>query len=464
MKYADFVASKLVHVPPTGIVGAVVESPHLFDFQRDLIQWALRRGRAAIFANAGLGKTRQQLTWADHVARHTGKRVLILAPLSVAQQTVREAMAIGVHAIVAREQSDIGDAQIVVTNYERMHKFDLASFGGVALDESSIIKSKDSKTLRILIESFRETPFKLCLTATPSPNDFVELGTHAEFLGICTQVEMLAEFFVHDGGETQKWRLKGHARKEFWKFVASWAALVRSPADLGYNASAYELPKLHVHHHVIEADDETTRAAGLLFASEANTLMERRSARKGSIGARVKACADLVNASDDPWIVWCDLNAESEALTKAIKGAIEVTGSLDVDEKERRIWSFLNQESYVVVGKASIFGFGINAQHCAHMAFVGVTDSWESYYQAVRRCWRFGQKREVHVHIFASELDGAVVKNLQRKEEDARVMAEELSRETADVVRAEITGSKRRTGGSAATKRVRIPAWMENEP
>jgi hypothetical protein len=312
---------------------------------------------------------------------------MILAPLAVAAQTVKEGESVGVKVKLCRDESDAAPG-INITNYDRMHKFDMSRFGGVVLDESSIIKHHDSKTLAILLESFRTTPFKLCATATPAPNDWVELGTHAEFLGICTQVEMLSEYFVHDGGDTQTWRLKGHARAEFWKWVASWAAMVRKPSDLGFDDSRYELPKLHVEQHTVKSSAHCQESTGMLFALEAQTLSERRDARRASISDRVAECAALVNNDMQPWVVWCDLNAEGDALRAAIPGAVEIRGSDDPEAKERKLIDFAEGRIRVLVTKPSIAGFGLNWQHCARMAFVGVTDSWESYYQAVRRCWR----------------------------------------------------------------------------
>jgi hypothetical protein len=285
------------------------------------------------------------------------------------------------------------------------------------------------------LEAFAQTPWKLCATATPAPNDYTELGTHAEFLGICTRAEMLSEFFTHDGGETQTWRLKGHARAEYWRWVASWAALVQKPSDLGYSDDGYALPPYTVNQHVISIPQDEVLATGQLFAFEAQTLMDRRRARKGTVAQRVAAVSAAVNADPQPWIVWCDLNAESEALVRAIPGAVEVRGSQTIDEKEHRLRSFASGETRVMVTKPSIAGFGLNWQHCARVAFVGVTDSWEAYYQAVRRCWRYGQKQPVQVHIFSSELEGAVVTNLARKEKDAAVMGAELSAMTAEAVR-----------------------------
>ena len=464
MSYADFISSKLSRVPPTGLsdVSAIMLAPGLFDFQDAIVRWALRRGRAAIFADTGLGKSRMQLAWADTVHRETGHDVLILAPLAVAAQTVQEGREIGVAVNQCRDGSEV-ERGITITNYDRLHRFDCSRFGAVVLDESSIIKHHTSKTLQILLDSFAQTPFKLCATATPAPNDWTELGTHAQFLGICTQTEMLAEYFVHDGGDTQTWRLKGHARQQFWQWVASWASLVRKPEDLGFDGSRYNLPALHVSQHVTPSTGHDQAATGMLFALEANTLSERRGARRDSLEGRVSACAAMVNADAEPWIVWCDLNAEGDALRAAIPGAVEIRGSDDPDAKEQRLIDFAAGRIRVLVTKPSIAGFGLNWQHCARMAFVGVTDSWEAYYQAVRRCWRFGQKREVNVHIFASDLEGAVVNNLRRKERDAQAMADSLSAETRDAVMKEVTGVTRQSNPYSPARTADIPAWLVSE-
>jgi superfamily II DNA or RNA helicase len=277
-------------------------------------------------------------------------------------------------------------------------------------------------------------------------------------LGVCTRAEMLAEFFTHDGGDTSVWRLKGHARHVFWKWVCQWGALVRKPSDLGFDDSAYYLPPLHLHEHTVETEMPTN---GMLFASEAQTLSERRDARRLSIQDRVNDCASIVNADQEPWVVWCDLNAEGEALRAAIPGAVEIRGSDDADTKEQRLADFAAGRIRVLITKPSIAGFGLNWQHCARMAFVGVTDSFEAYYQAVRRCWRFGQRRDVHVHVFASSTEGAVVANLRRKERDAMAMAESLSAETHGAVLESVTGTTRQTNDYAAHKAVRVPNWLE---
>ena len=456
--YSQFVARKLKSIPPVGL-NVDFADYGMFPHQRDLVRFALRRGRSAIFADTGLGKTRMQIAWADTVHRETHKPILILAPLAVAQQTVEEAASVGVTITHAHEDSEITSG-INITNYDRLHKFDTERFGAVVLDESSCIKHHNSKTLQMLLDAFAKTPYRLCATATPAPNDWTELGTHAEFLGIRSRSEMLAEFFVHDGGDTAVWRLKGHARQIFWQWVASWGVMLRSPADLGYDASAYQLPPLAVHQHTVESSHDQS-ATGLLFAMEAQSLMDRRNARRDSLVERVRACAEMVNSDKQPWIVWCDLNAEDDSLCAAIPDAVSIRGADDMDVKERRLMDFAHGKIRVLVTKPSIAGFGLNWQHCARMAFVGVTDSWEAYYQAVRRCWRFGQKRSVNVHIFSSEQEGAVVANLRRKEEDAKKMAEALAREVIDSVRLELTGTSKETNEYAANRAVIVPDFLK---
>lgn len=461
MNYTDYIDEKLVRVYPTGFEPGPMHDG-LFPHQSALVKWALRRGRAAIFADTGLGKTRVQLEWAQRVHEHTGHDVLILAPLAVAAQTSSEAVELGVVANVCRDGADVLPG-ISIANYERLHRFDPKRFGAIVLDESSCIKHHDTKTLKDLLEVFQHAPFRLCATATPAPNDWTELGTHAEFLGICTRTEMLSEFFVHDGGETQSWRLKGHAKNEFWRWVSSWAALVRNPADLGFDGSAYVLPDLNVHEHIVEADNEDAQDAGMLFAIQASTLQERRGARRASIDKRAALCAELVNADNEPWIIWCDLNAEADALRALIPGSVEVRGPDTIEEKESRLLAFSEGKTRVLITKSSIAGFGLNWQHCANVAFVGVTDSWERYYQAVRRCWRFGQKRTVDVHIYASELEGAVVSNLKRKERDALEMTESLSAETKEAMMEAVIGQKRTTNEYKPGYKLTTPSWLITE-
>lgn len=455
MNYADFVESKMAIFTPSGLEPVDFNYP-LMPHQDALAQWALRRGKAAIFADTGLGKTRMQLAWADQVLKVAKLPVLILAPLAVAAQTVKEGAEIGVKVtqIFDGEESTGG---IDICNYDRLHRLDATKYGAIVLDESSIIKHHNTKTLAHLLDAFKATPYKLCATATPAPNDWTELGTHAEFLGVCSRTEMLAEYFCHDGAETQVWRLKGHAKTAFWRWVSSWGAMVRRPSDLGFDDAAYLLPALNVHEHTVEAEHSLN---GMLFAMAAQTLSERRDARRSSVNERVKECADMVNANDEPWIVWCELNSESELLTKAINGAVQVTGSDETEKKEKALVDFAAGKIRVLVTKPSIAGFGLNWQHCRHMAFVGVTDSFESYYQAVRRCWRFGQKHAVDVHIFSSTLEGAVASNLKRKERDAMVMAEELARETNAAVQASVLGLTRTFNAYEPALKIEVPAWL----
>lgn len=456
--YSAFVREKFVTHKPSGINDGFSLPGSMFPHQSALAAWALRRGRAAIFADTGLGKMLIELAWADAVRRHTGMPVMIHTPLAVAAQIAAEGAKFGIHATVVREACEVTPG-INIANYERMHKFDATIFGGVVLDESGCIKHHDTKTFKSLTTAYRDTPFKLPATATPAPNDSTELGTHAEFLGICTRAEMLAEFFTHDGGDTSVWRLKGHARAIFWRWVASWGAMIRKPSDLGFDDGAYTLPALNLHEHIV---DVASPLNGMLFAMEAQTLSERRGARRGSLEERVAACAEVVNReASEPWVVWCDLNAEGDALTASIPGAVQIAGADSTEVKEQRLLDFAEGRTRVLVSKPSICGWGMNWQHSARMAFVGVTDSFESYYQAVRRCWRFGQTRPVDVHLFSSRQEGAVASNLRRKERDAKTMAEELSAETDGAVFAEFIGqAKRETNEYAAVKRVAVPSFI----
>lgn len=462
MNYEDFVASKLALNVPTGIANAVVESEHLFPFQRDLTQWALRRGRCALFANMGLGKSRMALFYARAVSEFTAKPVIILTPLAVAQQMRAEGGRVGIRVTVVREHSDVC-AGVNVCNYERLAKLDASVFGGAVFDESSCVKGLGSKTLTQLVDAFGRTPFRLACSATPAPNSFDELGQHCELLGICSRNEMLAEHFQHDGSETSKWILKGHARKAFWKFVASWGALVRSPEDIGHDGSAYELPPIEHITHVLDADADVVRASGFLFAQPASTLMERRAARRGSMERRVSEASELVNADNEPWICWCDYNEESTSLTRAIRGAVEVTGSMDIDDKEEALRRFIAGEARVLVTKPSLAGHGLNLQHCNRVVFAGISDSYEQRFQAIGRVHRFGQKRPVAVHYYLSELEMAVLENIKRKSAEADAMAIELALETRELVRAEVTGQTRATNEYVPTVRATTPDWLRSE-
>src|SRR5947209_7663225 len=422
--YAEFLATKRATAPAAGIdVSDGVINPMLFPFQRDIVRWALKRGRAAVFADCGLGKTPMQLVWGDHLVRHTGLPVFILAPLAVAQQTAREGEKFGVPVTVCRRQGDIRPG-VNIANYEMLQNFDADAFSGLVLDESSILKGKDGVYRRDITAFAQSIPYRLACTATPAPNDLVEIINHAEYLSIMSAKEVIALFFTQDGNTSHAFRLKGHAREPFYRWLASWAVALRKPSDLGYDDAAFALPPLEVHQHVVEAD----APAGHLFAVEALSLSERQAARRESVNERVKRCADLVNASDETWLVWCNLNAEGDALTAAIPGAVQVQGSDSVEHKERTLLDFAAGRIRVLVSKPSIAGHGLNFQVCHNMAFVGLSDSWEQWYQAVRRCWRFGQTHPVHAHVITADSEGAVVDNISRKERQAAEMMESLVR------------------------------------
>jgi len=463
VNYSDFLARKVITAPASGFDPPPL-SDHLFPFQRDIVAWALRRGRAAVFADTGLGKTAVQLEWARRVAEHTGRRVLILAPLAVAKQTQREGAKFGIAVRYCRSGEDVTDG-INVTNYDMLHAFDPAEFVGVVLDESSILKAYDGRTRTRIIDSFARTPYRLACTATPAPNDHTELGNHAEFLGVMTRTEMLSMFFCHDGGETQEWRLKGHARGDFWRWVASWACVIRKPSDLGYDDAAFALPPISFKHHVVPASDEHAKAMGSLFVEPAKTLCDQRAARRASLVARVRIASDL--ASDrHAWLVWCDLNDEGDALTNAISGAVQVAGRDSLDDKEDRLFGFSEGRYRVLVTKPSVAGFGMNWQHCARVVFVGVTHSFEQYYQAVRRVWRFGQRSPVVVHVVTSELEGAVVENLQRKESLAAELADEMVGYVRETMRREIGRTDalgRQREPYEPRMKMAVPPWLRTE-
>ncbi len=415
----------------------------LFPFQREIVAWALERDRSAIFADTGLGKAAMQLTWAAHHA--DAGRILILAPLAVAQQTQREAQKFGIEGVAAVRHPGESNAPILITNYERLHLFADMPWHALVLDESSILKSVDSKTRDFLTRWAAPIRYRLCCTATPAPNDHTELGNHAEFLSVLTRAQMLGTYFVHDEQNVavQRWRLKGHAHEAFWRWVAGWAIAVRRPSDLGYEDQGYRLPPLDVEYQwVLDGRDADE---GRLFAVDAHTLEERRRARLSSTPERVAACTAAVAAEpDEPWIVWCDYNREADALARAIPGAVEIRGSHSPEEKERALVAFAEGRIRVLVTKPSIAGFGLNWQHCARMAFVGLSDSYEQWYQAVRRCWRFGQTRPVIVRVFASGAERVVVENVQRKAKEAEKMMEQITRYLADARAARAADSYRR--------------------
>jgi len=452
MSYQDFLARKKIIDLPSGFQPEGLNKS-LFDFQRDITAWSCRRGRSAIFADCGCGKSPMQLAWAQQVLEKSNKPVLILAPNEVKKQTAREGNKFGIKVNVVAENNQI-QKTINVTNYERLHKFDVSQFGGIVLDESSILKSYDGATRDLIITSFNQTPYKLACTATPAPNDFMELGNHAEFLGVMSRVEMLATFFVHDGGETSKWRLKGHAKHDFWKWISSWAVNIRKPSDLGYEDKGFNLPKLNMFEHVVESSQKMD---GYLFALPASSLQERRSARKESKIERVEKACEL--ADDKQWVFWCNLNSESELIAKELK-AVELRGSTSEEEREEIAEGFIKGEIKRVVTKPSLWGYGLNLQCCQNTALVGLSDSYEEFYQLIRRFWRFGQNQEVNAHIIISSLEGAVLSNIKRKEKDARVLADEMIKNMTDISSVEIKGLHKETITYSPTQTMSLPKFI----
>lgn len=420
--YEAFLAAKR---PAVASVGRSVDPsglhPALFPFQRDLVRWAVRKGRAAIFADTGLGKTAMQIEWAQKL----GERTLVVAPLSVARQTVGIARSLlSVDVRYARSQADASDG-ITIANYEMLGRFDPAAFGAVVLDESSILKALDSKTRTKLTEMFAATPYRLCCTATPAPNDIAEIANHAEFLGVMSRVDMLATFFVHEsnGKITDGWRLKRHAREPFFRWLASWGMSVRRPSDLGYADDGYDLPPLSIEPVFVASD---WRPRGQLFAQGLKGIGERAQVRRATLEARVAQAAEIIRADGEQWIAWCGLNDEADKLAGLIPGAVNVAGSQSADEKAAAIEAFQDGRIRVLVTKARVAGFGLNLQNAHKMVFCGLGDSWESYYQCIRRCYRFGQAQPVEVRIVLSDAEDPIYRNVMRKEAEAQAMAEEL--------------------------------------
>lgn len=459
MSYKEFLKRKHITTKATGFEPLQIGSG-LFEWQSDIVRWAIKKGKCALFEDCGLGKTIQQLEWSRQVSKHTSLPVLILAPLAVAKQTQREGVKFGYAVTVCRTQADAKPG-INISNYEMLEHFEPAAFGGVVLDESSILKHHDSKTREMITRFFKDTQYKLSCTATPAPNDFMELGNQAEFLGIMSCTEMLATFFVHDGGDTSKWRLKGHAKNKFWEWLASWAVVLTTPKDLGYSADGYDLPKLNMAEHIVKSEPSEEDGQTMLDVAFAQTLQERRQARRDSLTSRCQMAADLIIESpNEQWLVWCDLNGEADDLKKIIDGAVEVRGSDTNDFKANTLEGFTTGTVRYLVTKPSIAGFGLNWQSCHNMIFVGLSDSYEMMYQAIRRCWRFGQKDEVNVHIVISEAEGAVKQNIERKERQSKEMTSEMVKYSRTILEGEIRGTTRETIDYNPQIEMILPDWL----
>lgn len=490
MEYQEFLKQKEFNKVSVGFTPTDLNA-NLWLHQPAIVEWACRRGRAAIFADTGLGKTLMQLEWANQVHKHTGKPVLLLAPLSVGKQTEREAEKFGVSdARYVAYPSEGGAIQI--TNYEKLDHFNPSDYAGIVLDESSILKGQTGAYRKMLTEFAANIEYRLSCTATPSPNDFMELGTQCEFLGIMSQVEMLSMFFTHDGSETQKWRLKGWGASKFWDWLATWAVVISSPADLGFDGSSYDLPPLSIDEVIIHKENKDG-----LFADVAMGLSAARLAKKSSVESRVKACADYVNSLNEPCVVWAETNEEADLLEKAIDGAVQVAGRSKDDHKINAALWFAGDDSIiavngklqkvdkclgsqntqktenqnttltqlttskrVLVSKSSIFGFGLNFQSSCKMAFVGATYSFEQFYQAVRREWRFGQTKPVTVKVFMTEEETGIHSAMLAKMENDKLMRREMIKVMSESMKKEITGASSEKAEYNPTESASMPCFL----
>lgn len=437
MEYNDFLKQKEFKDTLTGFDWDQFPENkiELFPFQKSITKWALKRGKAAIFADTGLGKSMIQSAWADAVHQYTGSRVLIVAPLCVAQQTVLEAEKLGVNIKYVRSFSK--ETGIYITNYEMIEEFkthiERGWFDGIVLDESSILKHQDSKTRTKIIELSKHIPYRLSCTATPSPNDFMEFGSQSEFVGVMDTNEMLAMFFVHDSGETSKWRLKGHGKSKFWEWLSTWSCFIQKPSDLGFDDSGYNLPKLNIIHEKI----------GVSSGEIIGGIAERHKIKRETLNERIACAVEIAKKNKNPFIIWCHRNDESEALAELLPDFVEVSGSDSAEKKEEKILSFTNGKVRGIITKPKIAGFGMNWQHCSNMAFVGLSDSYEQIYQSIRRCWRFGQKEDVNVHFVAHAAEGSVLENIERKELQAKEMASQLIAHMKDFQKREVLNLKK---------------------
>ncbi len=427
MSYASFLRSKVRKHPAAGL-RALTLPAMLYVWQAAIVRWALAKGRAAIFADCGLGKTFMQVAWAAQVPG----RVLILAPLCVAEQTIKEARALGIFITYVEDDAAVASATtpIVITNYERLEKMDASRFTGVVLDESSILKAFDGATRSRLIATFAQTPYRLCCTATPSPNDVTELANHAEFLGLMTRPEFLATWFVRiqDGHRTDThhgWRMKRHAVEPFYRWMSTWAIAFKSPADLGYDATGFTLPPLRIHDVVVSSEDGMPFDGTLFAGAKLDGIQGRLRARRGSLQHRVDRAAHLASR-DHQHLIWCGLNDEADGITKLLKDTVNVQGSDSAADKIAAVEAFLRGDIKNLVTKPKILGFGMNFQHCNQHIYLGLSDSWETYYQCIRRSWRYGQQHPVDIHIVVSDSETQIVENVRRKEANADALTRQL--------------------------------------
>ncbi|MFT4076871.1 MAG: helicase-related protein [Asticcacaulis sp.] len=459
--YRALIASKRVEFQPTGLTRLPALNSRLKPHQEHSTVFALERGRAGLFLDTGLGKSFCALEYGRVVVEHTNRPVLMLAPLAVSSQHEREAEKFSIDAKAIRDPSEITTPRVYITNYERVHLFDLSIFGGVILDESSILKALTGKTSRSLIDSFKQTPFRLACTATPAPNDHVELGNHSEFLGALSATQMLTRFFLHDSADTGEWRMKGHAVKHFWEWVSSWSRCISKPSDVGFSDEGYILPDLLEHTHIVQiardANGETDRdGQGFLFRMPDTSATSIHKEKRISLSDRVAKVSDIAGSKvTDPWVIWCDTDYEADELARALPDAVEVRGSMSPDEKEENLVAFSTGQARQIITKPGLAGFGLNWQHCNNMAFVGLSFSYENYYQAVRRCYRFGQTRPVNVHVVCADTEANIHSVVSRKAGDHDKMKTEMVSAMRRAMRIE-----HETQTYNPTKRASLPTWL----
>lgn len=454
--YSAFLKSKQRVIQPVGETIDLGDiNPLLFPFQRDLVKWAVHKGRAAIFADTGLGKTFMQLEW----ARLLNRRTIILAPLAVAQQTSSEAHRLGLEVPYVRDDSETGTNRIVVTNYERLDRFHLPGFDAVVLDESSILKAFSGTIKRKLVEGFRDTQYRLACTATPAPNDIEELTNHADFLSIMKANEMRSTFFIADSrGQFMRYRLKHHAKDSFYRWLASWSAAIKKPSDLGYSDEGFNLPPLTIEHHVVASD---WAPEGQLFGIGTKGVGKAAEVRNLTVDDRCDQAAAVVLAEPtEPWLIWVGTNKEADAMQERLPDAVEVRGNDSTDYKADTLYQFATGDIDTLITKAGIAGFGMNFQRCARMMFVGLGYSYEQYYQAIRRCWRFGQTRPVVAHVVVSEPEQDILEVIEKKESQARNLSDGLIRGMVEHTRAEIFDTTSAADSYEPTTPVEVPSWI----
>lgn len=461
--YQNFLLGKHASARPSGFDVASDDLPScMFDFQRDMVQWACRLGKAAIWATTGLGKTIMQLSWADQVHKATGGDILVLCPLAVAKQTAREAAKFGIETEVNVCRSQLGvHPGISVTNYQMLKHFDGSKFVGVVVDESDILADFTGATKRKIVETFRDTPYKLDCSATPAPNDYMEIGNHCDFLDVLPSNDMLSRWFINDLSEAGKYKLKEHGREDFWRWTSTWATAVNKPSDLGYEDGLYDLPPLDIREHVVEVDNIDGRDDGFLFRTPSMSATSMHEELRRTVKDRVGKAAEIVAGIDpaDQVILWCHTDSEADEVKRQIKGVTEVRGSHSLERKEQAIEDFQLGRIRILCGKPSMWGHGLNLQNCHHMAYVGLDYSFKGLFQSIRRCWRFGQKFPVDVHIILAETEGRLLDAIRRKEADFDEMSRQM---VAAVGKYGLGGDRKRKSLLEYDPRVemKLPVWL----